>query len=163
MNSAQPVVTAVIMLMMGKEKMSPLKALSILLTVAGCLVLMQEEDDTGSNPHSNMFLGNILLILTMVTYSLFLIIQQPLVLKFNPIIVMYWIFAYACPIVTLVSVVEYLYIGEEMYSSLIGDDWLVVWFAVLYYGIVATCIAWTISAMCVKLVGMYMDHTCIHL
>lgn len=83
-------------------------------------------------------------------YAVYLMVQQPLVKTINPIKVTFWTMTFGVIPVTAVSAIEFAVVGPSVFDALVGSRALIVWIAILYYGLVATTLTWPIAALAVK-------------
>lgn len=83
-----PAVTLLIAIMAGKESATPAKWFGIVLAATGALVLV------GVGATGSSMLGNILILVNMVAYSIYLVSARDLLQTYHPLTVVKWIFIF---------------------------------------------------------------------
>ena len=88
----------------NKEKAGYMKIAGILLGGAGAIILvLQGYSGTAG---SNQLLGNLLIFINILAYSLYLVLVKPLMQKYNAITVLKWVFAFGFLMVLPFSISE---------------------------------------------------------
>lgn len=87
-----PIIVAVLSLVLIRERILPLKAVGIVLGLAGALTLILLNEERGLNA-PNIPLGNALLLVNAISYGLYLILVKKLLEKYHPFVLMRWLFA----------------------------------------------------------------------
>lgn len=75
-----------------KEKITGLKITGVAAGVTGAAILILMKDV--SHTASNIFLGDVLVILNAVTYAFYLVIVRPLMTKYSAVHVIRWVFTF---------------------------------------------------------------------
>jgi len=75
-----------------KEKITWLKLIGLFLGVTGACILILSGDSTGKG--NNILLGDLLIILSTVAYTIYFILVKPLMQKYSPMDVMRWTFTF---------------------------------------------------------------------
>ena len=86
-----PILITIMAAFFLKEKLGWPKIIGLLLGVIGAIVLI--VDRTTSSSASNPILGDMLIIVNAVSYTIYFILVKPLMLKYNPIVVMRMLFS----------------------------------------------------------------------
>jgi len=73
-----------------KERMSIFKIAGLVLGITGAAVLILAR--TGTANRNEVVLGDILIIINAVSYTIYFILVKPLMLKYNPVMIVRWIF-----------------------------------------------------------------------
>ena len=73
-----------------KEKLTWLKIAGIILGICGAVILILMKDV--SHTASNIFLGDVLVILNATSYAFYFVLVKPLMLKYSPVHVIRWVF-----------------------------------------------------------------------
>ena len=73
-----------------KEKITWLKLIGLFLGVTGACILILSGDSTGKGNY--VLLGDLLIILSTVAYTIYFILVKPLMQKYSPMDVMRWTF-----------------------------------------------------------------------
>ncbi len=99
-----------------KEKLSHLKIIGLALGIAGAVVLISARDHSGNG--SEVFFGDVLIIINAVSYTFYFILVKPLMLKYNPVVVVRWIFTIGLLLVLPFGWTEFTGIPWARYDSL---------------------------------------------
>ncbi len=85
-----PIFITMIAAWLGKEGLSLVKILGLVLGISGAavLILFKENTHTGSN----ILLGDLCIILNAISYAFYLVLVKPLMLRYSPIQVIRWVF-----------------------------------------------------------------------
>lgn len=75
-----------------KERLGIFKVTGLALGISGAMVLIFAKDNTGSG--NNILLGDILIIINAISYTVYFILVKPLMLKYHPIVIIRWIFTF---------------------------------------------------------------------
>lgn len=73
-----------------RERLGYYKVTGLALGISGALVLILTKDLTGTG--ENVIMGDVFIIINAVSYTLFFILVKPLMFKYNPIVILRWIF-----------------------------------------------------------------------
>ena len=76
-----------------KEKFSLMKAAGLALGIGGAALIITGRQHS-SAPGENMLLGDILIIINAISYSIYFVIVKPLMEKYHPIHVVRWVFTF---------------------------------------------------------------------
>ena len=93
-----PVFTFVIAAAVRQERFIPVRALGILLAFAGTATLFL---DSGPDFTRDMLVGNTLMVINALSYSLFLVVARPLLARYPPLVVIAWVFLLSVPSIPL--------------------------------------------------------------
>ncbi|MFI3261469.1 MAG: EamA family transporter [Rikenellaceae bacterium] len=88
-----PILVVVISAVFYKEKFTLPKFIGLVLGTSGALIVVLKSNNSPTHG-SDMFLGNILMCCCTVSYSLYYIWITPLMRKYNPLVVLSWIFVF---------------------------------------------------------------------
>ena len=83
-----PAITLMVAMLLGKEVATPAKWLGIALAGAGALMLI------GIGIAESRAVGNILIVVNMVAYSMYLVSARDIVHRYHPLTVITWIFIF---------------------------------------------------------------------
>lgn len=72
------------------ERLGLFKVAGLFSGIAGALVLILAKETAGTA--DNIFIGDILIIINAVSYTIYFILVKPLMLKYNPIVILRWVF-----------------------------------------------------------------------
>ena len=123
-----PALTLMMAIVMGRERASPSKWIGIGLAALGALLLVT----TGAG--ASRMLGNVLIIINMVAYSLYLVLARDVLKRYHPLTVITWIFVFGVvgllPIGLLPVIHEFPRAGIEAKLALL---WIIIFPTVLAY------------------------------
>lgn len=85
-----PIIITFIAAWVLKEKLTPNKIMGLCLGITGAIILIMTKDRSG-NP-GNVLIGDLLIILNAVSYAFYFVLVKPLMLKYNPIVVLRYVF-----------------------------------------------------------------------
>jgi len=87
-----PILITVIAAWLLKERIYFLKIIGLGLGVTGAVVLIAARPRTGEANH--VLLGDVLILINAISYTIYFILVKPLMLKYNPVQVIRWVFTY---------------------------------------------------------------------
>lgn len=123
-----------------KERIGLLKIAGLALGVSGAIVLVMAKDSSGNG--NNVLLGDLFIIINAVSYTIYFVIVKPLMLKYNPIVILRWVFTIGLFLIIPFCWVEFTEIPWERYTAIdyTGMSFVVItgtFFAYLFnlYGI----------------------------
>ncbi len=99
-----------------KERLGVLKMLGLALGVSGALVLVLAKDSSGNG--DDVLLGDLFIIINAVSYTIYFVLVKPLMLKYNPVVILRWIFTIGLVLVFPFSWVEFTQIPWERYDMI---------------------------------------------
>lgn len=85
-----PILIVIIAAWVLKERLGILKVTGLALGISGALVLVLAKDSSGNG--NNVLLGDLFIIINAVSYTIYFIIVKPLMVKYNPVVVLTWVF-----------------------------------------------------------------------
>ena len=97
-----------------KERLGLLKVTGLALGISGALVLVLAKESSGNS--ENVLLGDLFIIINAVSYTIYFIIVKPLMVKYNPIVILRWIFTIGLFLVLPFGWVEFTQIPWERYT-----------------------------------------------
>jgi drug/metabolite transporter (DMT)-like permease len=99
-----------------KEGLGLLKIAGLALGVLGALVLILAKDTSGNG--DNVPLGDLFIIINAVSYTIYFILVKPLMLKYNPIVILRWVFTIGLVLVLPFGWGEFTQIPWERYTAI---------------------------------------------
>lgn len=99
-----------------KERLGFLKTIGLAFGVSGALVLILAKDNTGNG--NNILLGDTLIIINAVSYTIYFILVKPLMLKYDPIVIIRWIFTFGFVLVLPFGWAEFIQIPWTKYTAI---------------------------------------------
>ncbi len=137
-----------------KEKMTSNRILGISLGFAGAAYLILEGGSF--NFSANTFVGNLFIFINATSYGIFLVLVKPLMAKYEPIVIMKWLFTFG--LVYVIPISFYL-LDEADYSAIPTNIWL----SVLYVIIFTTVLAYFLNNYSLKNISPTMNSAYIYL
>lgn len=111
-----PILIVFIAAWLLKEKMGFLKIAGLALGIAGAMILILAKDNTGTG--NNILFGDILIIINAISYTIFFILVKPLMLKYNPVVIIRWMFTIGLFMILPFGWLEFIQIPWEKYAML---------------------------------------------
>ena len=87
-----PILITIIAAWILKEKINIYKTLGLLLGISGAVVLITSGQSSGAG--QNILLGDTLVLINAISYTVYFILVKPLMLKYNPVQVIRLVFTY---------------------------------------------------------------------
>lgn len=87
-----PILIVCIAAWLLRERINTVKLTGLALGVAGAAVLILGKNNTGTG--NDIIWGDIMILINAVSYTFYFILVKPLMLKYNPIVVIRWIFTF---------------------------------------------------------------------
>ena len=137
-----------------KEKMTINRIVGIALGFSGAAFLILEGGSFSFS--SGTFLGNLFILINAASYGIFLVLVKPLMAKYEPVIIMKWIFTFG--LIYIVPVSFYL-LDEADYASIPTNIWL----SVVYVIIFTTVLAYFLNNYSLKNISPTMNSAYIYL
>ena len=86
-----PIIVSVLSMFLIKDRMNFKKAIGIIIGLAGAVLIILHKNQNYGNFG---ILGDILIFLNASSYGLYLILVKPLMIKYKPVTVIKWVFAF---------------------------------------------------------------------
>ena len=99
-----------------KERLGIFKLAGLALGICGALVLILAKDASGNG--ANVLLGDLFIIVNAISYTIYFIIVKPLMVKYNAIVILRWIFTIGLALVLPFGGVEFTEIPWQQYDAL---------------------------------------------
>lgn len=129
---------------MLKERITLLKIFGLLLGITGATILISLGTNNGSG--NNVVLGDLLIILSTISYTLYFILVKPLMVKYPAIEVMRWTFTF--------GLIMVLPLGWNEVTAINWGHYHTLEYALLFIIIVpGTIMAYIFNAYGIKLLG----------
>lgn len=75
-----------------KERLGIIKIAGLALGIAGALILVTGKENSGTG--NSILLGDLLILTNAVSYTFYFILVKPLMLKYEPVMIIRWIFSF---------------------------------------------------------------------
>ena len=98
-----------------KERLGFLKVSGLALGILGALVLILANDNSGNG--DNVLLGDLFIIINAISYTIYFILVKPLMVKYNAVVVLRWVFTIGLVLVLPFGWVEFTEIPWEKYEA----------------------------------------------
>lgn len=99
-----------------KERLGFFKITGLALGISGALVLILAKDSSGNG--DNVLLGDLFIIVNAISYTIYFILVKPLMLKYNAIVILRWIFTIGLFLVLPFGWIEFTQIPWERYTTI---------------------------------------------
>ena len=98
-----------------KERIGIIKLLGLALGIGGAAVLILGKENTGEG--DNVVWGDILIIINAVSYTIYFVLVKPLMLKYDPVVIIRWIFTFGFVMVLPFGWVEFTQIQWQHFNT----------------------------------------------
>lgn len=141
---ATPIFITIIAAWLLREGFTLLKFFGLLLGIGGAaiLVLMKDSTHTGSN----MFLGDIMVLVNAISYAFYLVLVRPLMKKYSGIQVLRWIFTLGALVILPFGMQQFLHTNWGVFD-------FSQWMALAFVAIGATFLAYLLNVYGINLLG----------
>lgn len=99
-----------------RERLGVLKAIGLALGISGALVLILAKEHSVNG--DQIILGDILIIINAVSYTIYFILVKPLMVKYNPVVVVRWIFTFGFFVILPFGWTEFKEIPWQQYNAI---------------------------------------------
>ncbi len=113
-----PILISLAALYFLREKFTSQKALGLLLGCSGAVLLISQR--TTVKGASNIVLGDVLIILNAIVYAIYFIMVKPLMLKYNAVHVIRWVFTIGF---FMIFPLGYQELSNTNFSSFSSTEW----------------------------------------
>jgi len=127
--AAIPITVFVLSALFLKEKMTWIKLVGLLLSAIGATLLLLDS----KGKFNGLFIGDLLILLNAISYGIFLIIARQLMVKYDSISVIFWIFLIGT---VLTFPYSYIYFDNPDWSFIPLEGWLALVFIVIFATII---------------------------
>ena len=139
-----PVLVIIMSAFILYEKINIRKGIGIALGLVGASTLILNSGSLSGN--TDFMLGNMFVFINAASYGLYLVLVKPLMQKYHPITVMFYVFGFGL-----------LYVLPFGYNELLGVDWasfppIIIW-EVLFVVVCTTVIAYLLNSSALKLLN----------
>ncbi len=151
-HACSPIIVLVFSSLIIKENISLQKIIGIVLGISGAFIMILYKKNLSFA--SKTMIGDFLIFLNIISYSLYLVLIKPLMNKYKPLTVMKWIFIFGSIFIlpiTSYSMIHMNWAGMDGFS----------WFSILYIIIATTVIAYLLTTYSLQhvnasIVGFYI-------
>ena len=111
-----PILIVIIAAWILKERLGLLKITGLALGISGALVLVLAKDSSGNADH--VLLGDLFIIINAISYTIYFIIVKPLMLKYDAIVILRWVFTIGLALVLPFGWTEFIHTPWESYTAI---------------------------------------------
>ena len=111
-----PILITIIAAWLLKERINIYKIIGLGLGISGAIVLITSRQNTGNG--DNILLGDVLIIINAISYSIYFILVKPLMLKYNPVQVIRWIFTLGLLMILPFGLTEFMAIKWQNFGTI---------------------------------------------
>ena len=139
--TTNPILVIIMSYLIIKEKITFRKGLGILLGIIGASSLILKGGDISLD--TSMQLGNLFVFINAVSYGLYLVIVKPMMEKYHPITVMFYVFGFG-----------FLYVLPFGFINLVDVDWSIIsntiYLEIAFVVVCTTFIAYLLNSSALK-------------
>jgi drug/metabolite transporter (DMT)-like permease len=139
--TSNPILVMIMSFLIIKEKITFRKGLGILLGIIGASALILNGGDISLD--TNMQLGNLFVLINATSYGLYLVIVKPMMVKYHPITVMFFVFSFGL-----------FYVIPFGFSNLAAVNWSIIpttiYWEIAFVVICTTFIAYLFNSSALK-------------
>lgn len=139
-----PIIVLVISSFLIRERITARKVLGVLMGAAGAILLLVQGKQVEWNPES--LTGDLMVLLNASSYGLYLVLVRKLMLRYNPVTVIRWVFSFGLLFVLPFGLGE---LRSVEWASF--DQW--IWMAVIYVLIFTTFFAYLFNTYALSIVS----------
>lgn len=110
-----PILIVIIAAWILKERLGFFKITGLALGISGALVLILAKDNSGNA--EQVLLGDIFIIINAVSYTVYFIMVKPLMLKYDAVVILRWVFTIGLLLVLPFGWTEFVHTPWERYTA----------------------------------------------
>lgn len=99
-----------------RERLGLFKISGLALGVSGALVLVLAKDSSGNG--DNVLLGDLFIIINAISYTIYFVLVKPLMLKYDPVVILRWVFTIGLFLILPFGWVEFTNIPWGKYTAI---------------------------------------------
>ena len=150
--TSNPILVIIISFIIVKEKITYRKVVGVILGIFGAAILILKSGDVQLN--NGMQLGNLFVFINAASYGLYLVIVKPLMQKYKPITVMFFIFSFGLLYVTPFGLNDLLNVSWETIP--VNIYWEILFVVVFTTFIAYLCISTALKNLKSSTVSIYI-------
>jgi drug/metabolite transporter (DMT)-like permease len=146
-----PITVLIASYLVLKERITANKMVGIALGATGAILMIGID---GFKLSSDTFLGNLFVLINAVSYSIYLVLVKPMMMRYKPITIIKWVFFFGMIFVIPFSITEFLQVEWHQLPS-------EAWYSLGYIIVGTTFIAyilnvWALQYVSPSVVGYYV-------
>jgi len=110
-----------------KERFTGLKGIGLFLGISGAVLIITGRQ-TSANIGENMMLGDALVVINALSYSLYFVLVKPLMERYHPIHVVRWVFTFGTFMILPFGIGDFM---ETDFSAFTPEAWMALALVVL--------------------------------
>lgn len=107
------------------ERLSSLKIIGLALALSGAVLLLGGK---ATSLGDNFILGDVLVIISAISYAFYFILVKPLMQKYSPLVVTRWIFTFGLILIWPFCISE---LSDIRFSGFSNQEWLILFLIVV--------------------------------
>ena len=127
-----------------RERISFIKLSGLTLGITGAAVLVIGKENSGTG--NSIVLGDILIIINAISYTFYFVLVKPLMLKYDPVVIIRWIFSFGFLLILPLGWIEFTQIQWQQFT---GVDYTIM--ALIVIG--GTFFAYLFNVYGIKILG----------
>ena len=139
-----PILVLIISMLVIKEKITLQKLIGIIFGATGAIMLITYGKEISYQ--SSQIWGDILVFINALSFGIYLVLVKKLMVKYHPFTVMKWVFSFGIFMVLPFGFHDLKIVEWSTFPN-------VVWWAVFYVLIGATCMTYLLNAYALKMVN----------
>jgi drug/metabolite transporter (DMT)-like permease len=149
--TSTPIIVLIVSFFLLNERITWVKSLGILLGATGAALLLVSK---GTDLSNSTFTGNLFILINAISYSIYLVIVKPLMVKYDALTVIKWVFLFGSFMVIPFGIGELSVVQWSIFDY-------TVWLSIGYIIIGSTFLAYLLNVWSLKhvnpsLVGYYI-------
>ena len=97
-----------------RERISFIKLSGLALGITGAAVLVIGKENSGTG--NSIVLGDILIIINAISYTFYFVLVKPLMLKYDPVVIIRWIFSFGFLLILPLGWIEFTQIQWQQFT-----------------------------------------------
>lgn len=149
--TSTPIMVLIASSIILKERITGLKLIGILMGFTGAFLLL-----TGGGIHfgGDTFWGDLMILTNALSYGIYLVIVKPMMVKYQPLTVVKWIFTFGCIYVLPFGIKEFLSID---WQSIPSQQYWALGYIIIFTTLLAYLLnAWALRHISPSIVGYYI-------
>lgn len=143
-HSGSPVIVLLFSIWLAGEKTGKSKITGMALGATGAVLLVFQGNFNEDG--KNQLLGNVLIFMNIVSYSLYLVMMKPLMQKYSVITIMKWVFLYGFLFVLPFSLPSFIGMTTNNFTPF-------AWFSIIYIVVGTTFITYFLTSYSLRTVS----------
>ncbi len=139
-----PIIVLVVSAIFLKERITNIKIIGIITGVIGAVILVVNNRTISLD--SSGFIGDLLVCVNSISYSIYLVLVRKMMLKYNTLIVLKWVFIFG-----------FLFVFPFTFLDFLNSDWsnipFNIWLALLYILLGVTILTYLFNAYALRFVN----------